>query len=523
MNFKQEKDIVNTKEVLSRIPEEEKKIVFALACFPEFFSVDWFPEIKTSRLLSVILCLERNQWIIPKKKPSGYYHWSEIFPKEEIISEIPQQEFAAHYRAAADILIKNLNDDGDSTLMVARQCIKSGVKEEDLDTILKAAHHEESNHRICSAISFYDSILGFIEKIISSADGVIPEGTWNTFINAIEQRTSLSLFDPRLKKINDLLSVALDRARLMGDLRSQASLYLLLGQNDWMYFRNERAVQYFNLGWDIIRQIDNQELLKRGLKVQGLTYIIKGQFFKAIEAYENSLGELEPVNENDFSHFVSLNLALCYTQVGMPQRGLGITETIQNQCSKTSNLPLLSFALVTAGIILLETKQLNNSRFFFERALELARKESIPMVEVLAGIGLSSIECQEGNFELAAEHYKVLWKIRKSSWYHILNFYPLLDTGYVLHSKGVSPIDLRPVFEFLYKLDKHRMNPLMYGMVRRLQLSMPEDKTPLAERISILNELENTVEQMGATFELVFTTWITFVGASPGGTLICQK
>ncbi|HPL64078.1 MAG TPA: sigma 54-interacting transcriptional regulator [Syntrophales bacterium] len=488
--------------ILSQFNEEDKGIVFALACFPEFFSVDWFPHIKTSRLVSVILIFERNQWIVPSSENSGYYCWSEKFPKEEIISAIPRQDLAAYYRDSADILARNMTDDSAGALTVARQYVKAGVQEGDLGVILKAAHYEEANHRISSAIILYDSILDFVGKIISPADRDLPESSWLTFVNAIEHRTSLSLFDPSIKKTNNLLSVALERARFIGDLRSQASLYLLLGQNDWMYFRYEQAVYYFNLGWDIIRQIEDQELLKRGLKGQGLIYLIKCQFFKAIEAYENSLGELEPANENDFSHLVSLNIALGYTQVGMPQRGLGITEAIQNQCEKTANLPLLSYALVTAGLILLETRQFSNSGFFFERALELAGKENLPMVEVLAGMGLSSIECQEGNLEAAVEHYKIMWKIKKSSWHHILNFYSLLDTGYILHSKGVSPINLRPVFDYLSKLDKDRVNPLMYGMIQRLQLGLPEDKTPLTEKFNILHELEKTVEQMGATFEL---------------------
>lgn len=491
---------MDLKKFLARLPEEEKKIIFTLAFFPEFFSVDWFQDIKPSQLVSVILNFERNQWIIPVDGFPGSYNWSPKFPRQEVISEISQEQVSSYYRTSADILLKNLSVDDKSTLMIARQYITAGLREENLDIVLKAARIEEDNHRVSSAISLYDSILEYFERIITPVDSEIHESAWRTFMNAIECRTSLSLFQPNLKKINCLLVAALEKARSLGDLRSQASLCLLLGQNDWMYFRNEEAVEYFNRGWELIEQIDDEALLRRGLKVRGLTYLIKGQFFKAIETYESSLGELEPAVNSDFFQLVSLNLALCYTQVGMPQRGLGIAETIQNQ--SRSNLPLLSYALVTAGIILLETKQLNNSRFFFERALELAVKENIPMVEVLAGLGLSGVESQEGNFYLAAEHYKSLWKIRKSSWYHILNYYPLLDTGYILHSKGVSPIDLRPVFDFLYGLDKQRINPLMYGMVRRLQLILPEDKTPLAEKITILRELESSVEKMGASFEL---------------------
>jgi len=494
--------MTETEKVLSRIPDAETPIFHSFISFPEFFSVDWFPEITPSRLLSVIQWLERHSWIEQHRDVPGYYVWTSKFPRQDIIRAIPPDEMSLHYRHSVEVLLKNLVPNDETIRMIAHQCLLAGLQEGDIEIILKAAHIEEKNHRISSAVSFYDSILVFMEKIISPVERELSETTWHNFINAIGRRVSLSLFHPNLKKINELLLAALDRARHLCDMKSQASLELLVGQNYWMYFQYEQAVQHFTQGWNIIQQLDDEELRKWGLKVQGLTYLIKGQFFKAIEAYEQSLGELESADDSDFFHLVALNLALCYTQVGMPQRGLGISQAIQNLCHKGANWPLLSYALVTAGIILLEIKQLKNSRSFFERALELARTENIPMVEVLAGIGLASIECQEGSFTLAAEHYKALWRIRKSSWYHILNFYPLLDTGYILHSKGVSPIDLRPVFDFLYKLNRERVNPLMYGMIRRLQLGLPENKLPVTEKIGILDDLEKTVEQMGATFEL---------------------
>jgi transcriptional regulator with GAF, ATPase, and Fis domain len=487
---------------LSGLPEEEKQVFYAFVSFPDLFFVDWLSVYPPSRLMAVIQSLMKEGWIITKPGDQGCYVWSPDFPRQDITDLMQPDELSRLYRKAIEILLKyNPVDDG-IIPTIAGLCLLAGVREEDIDLILKAAVIEEKNHRVSSAIQLYDAILEFTDRFIGTEDQVMSDNTWVSFIKAIERRASLSLFHPSLKKINRFLLAAIGTARRLHDLKSEASLELLIGQNDWMYFQYEQAVLHFNQGWNIIKQIEDEELHKWGLKVQGLTFIIKGQFFRAIEAYEQSLGELESSDNSDFFQLVALNLAFVYTQVGMPQRGLGITETIQNHCQKNENLPLLSYALVTAGIILLEIKQLKNSRSNFERALSLAISERIPMMEVLAGIGLANIECQEGNFSLAAEHYKALWKIRKSSWYHILNFYPLLDTGYILHSKGVSPIDLRPVFDFLYRLKKDDVNPLMYGMIQRLQLDFIENKIPTEEKITILADLEKTVEQMGATFEL---------------------
>lgn len=494
--------MVKIKDFLSGLSEEEKQVFYTFFSFPDSFSVDWLSVYQPSRLMSVIQSLIREGWIIPKPGDQGCYVWSADFPRPEITNLIQPDELSRHYRNAISILKKLTPTDDGITLTIAHQCLLTGIQDDDIDFIIKAADIEEKNHKISSAIHFYDSILEFMESFLGEEHKLIPESTWHTIVNAIERRASLSLFQPDLKKINRFLLAAIRTAQRLHDLKSEAFLELLLGQNDWMYFQYKMAVQHFSRGLNIIKQIEDEELHKLGLKFQGLIYIIKGQFFKAIEAYEQSLGKMESTDNGDFFQLVALNMALCYIQVGMPQRGLGITETIQNYSQKKANLPLLSYSLVTAGIILLEIKQLKNSRSHFEKALELAKRETIPMVEVLAGIGLASIECQEGNFDLASENYKILWKIRKSNWYHILNFYPLVDTGYILHSKGISPIDLRAVFDFLYSLKKDDVNPLMYAMIQRLQLNFIENKTPIAEKISILVDLEKSVEQMGATLEL---------------------
>jgi hypothetical protein len=119
---------MDLKKFLSRLPEEEKKIIFTLSFFPEFFSVDWFQDIKPSQLVSVILNFERNQWIVPIDGSTGSYNWSPKFPRQEVISEISQEQVSSYYRTSADILLKNLNVDDKSTLMIACQYITAGLR-----------------------------------------------------------------------------------------------------------------------------------------------------------------------------------------------------------------------------------------------------------------------------------------------------------------------------------------------------------------------------------------------------------
>jgi hypothetical protein len=55
--------------------------------------------------------------------------------------------------------------------------------------------------------------------------------------------------------------------------------------------------------------------------------------------YEESLGELESADNNDFFMLAALNLALCYSEVGMPQRALGITDHSEPLPEKPATIP----------------------------------------------------------------------------------------------------------------------------------------------------------------------------------------
>ncbi|MBN2568846.1 MAG: sigma 54-interacting transcriptional regulator [Deltaproteobacteria bacterium] len=489
--------------IFSQLSTDEKLIFYHFVSFPDFFSIDWFTDFPASKILTVISQLEKKHWIFPDKDHQGYYTWSSKFPRQDALAKIEPEKMSKMYQNSTRILRKELPESDENTLVICRQCLLSGLQKEDLETCLKAALIKERTHKVSSAILIYDSMLEFMESMLSRQEAVAFADIRNIFIKVIERRISLSIFHLSLKKTHRYLSKALDEAKRLNDLKLQASLELMIGQHYWMSFQHKEANLHFDRGWKIITQIEDKELYKRGLKVKGLSFMIKGQYLDAIKSYEKSLGKTESDEDDNFSLFASLILALCYVQVGMPQRGLGMSERIQNRCRKTANWPLLALALVTAGMIFLEIRQFKNCRSYFLDALEIAKKENLPTQEALAGIGLASIECQEGNYELAAENYKIILQIPKSNWFYFINMIPYIETSYLIHSKSVvQPLELTPHIEFINQLKKDQINPLLYGMIKRIQLGLPENTLSPDKKISKLLELEDSVMQMGATIEL---------------------
>jgi len=491
---------------LARISDGEKSILYRFLGFRDYFSVDWFAgnkDVLLSELISTIAFLEQRKWIVPLKDQKGFYEWTAQFPRSEMSLHVTEETMSRYYREAVDILTCHLPENDGNILKIAHHCLLAGLKGRDLDLIYRAAYHEEKNHKISSAIKLYDCLLEFIENLIIADKIDLSRDQCYLFTKTIERRASLSLFNPNIKKTNRLLCMALDTAILIDDIPSQASLQLLIGQNYWMSFQFERAVHHFDLGWKMINtsKIDCTEIKRRGLQLQGMSYWIKGELPKAIEAYENSLGELDSIAADDFSLMTALNLALCYVQVGQPQRGLGITETIYNQTAKNENWPIASFALGTSGTILLEMNEIKTGRTYFEMALELSSREGIPMAEIYAGMGLADIECLAGNFEKAAEYFKVRWKIRKSSWYHILNISHSFEAFFRLSRQGFTFQDLNQLNDYFYQITKEKVHRYMYGILKRLQLELMEDEKPTRNKLDEFRLLEHSVEESGALFE----------------------
>ncbi|HOD29576.1 MAG TPA: sigma 54-interacting transcriptional regulator [Syntrophales bacterium] len=489
---------------LFQLSEELKDIVYRFAAFNDYFSVDWFsgrPDWLPSRIVDAVVFLEKRRWIGARSGGNGCYEWTPRFPREEILRQIEGETLSRHYREAIDILIEKLPESEAHYIDIAQKCLLAGIRKSDIEIIYRAAISEEKHHHISQAIRLYNHLLEFIADQVLDNTEQPDIGTYEIFIRAVERRASLSLLHPNLKAIDRFLSLALDMSACFTDLKTQASLQLLIGQNYWMSFQYEKALYHFDQGWEMVGRLKDDALYRRALQLQGLSHWIKGDLSRAIQSYENSLGKLDSIAADDFSLLTALHLALCYTQMGMPHRGMGISDSIHNQAKKNSNWPLASYALTTTGTILLEIRQLENSQTYFEKALALAQRERVPMAEVLAGIGLSDIECIKGHFDRAAEHFKVLWEIPKSSWYHTLNTPHVFDAGYRLMRHNMSPVELGPVVDYLYQLKKGQLNPLVYATIRRLQIQLMEDDNPPQTKIQELLQLKKMVEKSGATLE----------------------
>ena len=492
--------MANIEDELIDFTAEERSLLFTMISFPAEFSIDWFPSVKPSILNKMIFALHKRHWIEQDDVRKGFFAWTKQCPgRENMLTPLSDLERMQHYVNAAEILRRNQPESDSSILKMADDCIHTGVREEDLEIILSAAEIEEKRHKIFSAIKRYESVLDFTSRLSSPHKLNMPDRHLRTFFRAVERRTAFGTFYPNNEKIQKWLSLAEGYAVRLDDKGLMASIDLMLSHHYCVTTDMDNAIRYLQHAQETISLLGNeQELYKRSLKIEMNVHIFNGHSDKATETYERSIGNIESF-EDPFSLYAALGIALHYSEIGFPQRGLGICEAIRNQWSAHGSEMIMAASFFTEGYIFLRIKQLANSRSCFEKTLECLKDENKSAYHYLARIGLICIDFQEGKVSEDALFF--LQKISVKVWYAWLNFFSIFENAFSLYQENCLKIKEKHPFEILTRIKKSQLYPRMHQLLRRLRITFDRDLSA-ADKISELLKLEKTTAMEGESFEL---------------------
>jgi len=381
--------------------------------------------------------------------------------------------------------------------------IPPSISAGDIEDILNTARREEKDLKISSAVKHYEGILDFISDLLSRGEIEPTNPLCRMFILAAERRAAISasLLYPRRKKVIKWLLDARGIAIYFDDIRLQASLELFISQTYLLSFETTNALQHFGQGYDLIKRLNDESLDKRFLKLRALVCVSEGRLLKAIEAYEDSLGNIESFDD-DFSLFTAFTIALIYTEIGAPQRGIGICDAIRNQCKRDKNKPMLAFSFLLEGLIDFEIRQVNISRQCFEKALDIASGKDIPAFEVWANVGLVCIEYLEGTLNPTSRPYIFFRNMPRATWYYLPHYYTLFDTIYAVYSENISDFKDKTNLDFLDNLGEDKLYPIIHQMFQRVRIISAGNNASPTEKIKQLMALENKIRQKGSAFEL---------------------
>lgn len=381
-------------------------------------------------------------------------------------------------------------------LAAARLSIVNGVQESDLPFIIEAASIEENNYHIKAAVTYYNSIIALIITLANR--GALSNHLRRTFIQAVEHRAELSSFFPNIKKIAEWISIAQKMAIELKEPRINASLEFLMAQNYWISHRVNEAVLHWEQGCRMAQDVKESKLQKRGLILKFYYNICRVSVLEAIKQYELSIGNIESFHY-DFYLYLLSGLSMAYTQIGMPQRALGLCDTIRSRYTRDKDMPLLCLSFLMEGIILIEIRKLKESRNCLEKTLEISESEDILSFNFVAKICLICIECLENNYPAANKIFKTICNVPKSSWSYLLNYPELFEIFYMLYVRE-STLTGGIFDNFFSQIDEENVYPSIRNMIHHL-LIISNDKLSSEEKIRQLIDLDCIVNEYGSIFE----------------------
>ena len=407
-------------DFLSSLTSETKPFFLTAVFFSEGFSVDWFPSVPSSGLMAVVLNLSNRKWVEQKKDAKGVLLWTTKFPRREILKNFSKEEQSEYCRRAVEILKQYQSDNENIISEIARQRISAGIRENDLDIILNAADLEQKRNNHREAARLYDAVLDYIDVRMSHEKSSLRDRHRRLFIQAVERRSASLFFYPQDEKLRRWFSLAETFTAQLDDKRARAALGLAIGQHYCVTMQAKKGMKYLQQAQEMIDVLGDEALHQSSRKLQFLIHLNHGEFFKAIETYEQAVGSIESF-QDFFSLFAALGMSLAFTEGGMPQRGLGICYAIRNQWDVHKNDLIMSASLVMEGNILFQIRELESSRRCFEQALERLKGQNNFLYESAARVGLVCIDHVEGKVNPAS--FGILNKVPQKIWRQLINFF----------------------------------------------------------------------------------------------------
>ena len=477
-------------QFIASFSQDQQAVLKKMILCTNGFSVDWFPELPASTMTGIVLKLHACGWISHDSE-RNLCVWTSAFPKQDLMTWAEQQNPVAGHQNKPGRSRRRRQEKTEKKRTVTR------TEHLEILSILDKAVEEEKRHKLSAAVDAYDRVLETLYNMHESES--LPESLQYTFIHVAERRSRLSLFFPRINKMIRLLHAAKRMAESLNDQILLASLELMIGQHYWVALNVKEAMSHWRRAWDTVEDLNDASLVRQSLKLKILDS--QGNIFKAIDQHERLIGNIESFDE-DFSLFTGMSLSCIYTDAGMPQRGLGICESIRKQYGKKENKPMLALSYMMSGTNLLEIGQVKRAKICFEKSVPIAQDENIFSIEFFAKLGLICIACLEGNREAATEIYCSIRRASRWSWFSILNYYALFETFYRLFGKDVLSADLGAE-DFLNDIALDDITPMASQVIQRLRIILPEgDPT---EKIARLKQLEEKTCQNGETFDLAKT------------------
>ncbi|BBO77816.1 hypothetical protein DSCW_52330 [Desulfosarcina widdelii] len=496
-----------TKEILkyfSKLTKDAKEALQISAFMGACFNLDHILDLSSIRPSMFLEILDEmiDKDFIHKDKTAGKgsYAFSSVRLSDAILGSMKKDIKGLYLNKIIEYLEKELPKDDKKPLLLAELYLKLYSHNNRLYDKKRAADLIASTGKSDSAISLYKEIIDGL----LSASGHAPLDDLMLVDSVISySHVAVNIFPP--DELIPLIESTLPIAKKLKNQKAVATLEVSIGRLYQSKGLHTRAVKHYKIGWSIAENISDQSLIKSMSKVSALSLFWEGKINDAIQAYEETIENIEDISPKIQDLWTYLMLSYCYGISGRIARGLGLAEVLKDQALSKKDLKAEAFSEAIIALILLEIRHIDEAIPHIDRALSIGKrlnsytaiwmampcqafvlysKGKLSRAKKVLKLGLSYAE------KIGVTHYPSPW---------------ILEILLSLHNAREEPL---PGYSFSSEIERLKKWPDIYmkGTALRYEAMEKLISDPDLRKIeSLLRDSQELLKKAGANIELART------------------
>jgi len=351
----------------------------------------------------------------------------------------------------------------------------------------------------------------FLERAVKRLSESADKGNLSLFISAALELSNLCFsLGYGFQHIYKYLLKAQEASVDLGDKRSHALANLHLGRVFYFTGRRDDALVALSLGYEEIKELDDEDIMGLAAVFLGQFHFIKGDFREAIKHFEKA----EQILENEGMTILTtpaapVFLGYCAVYLGQFHRAIGSLDYYWRLAEEQGNRTMVSTIRAVLGTVLVLLRKDREAMVHFEAAHKTCSGDRFALGPYLAGGGTGLMHYLNGRHD---EAYKIISHVvREGLQIGLVRQYSspwILEIIYDFHRLGFKTM---PGFDAQELMERalEGVNINLRGVARRLLAQEKLDQgRPRGEILQELRESERYLSESGDRIQQAKTIFV---------------
>jgi transcriptional regulator with GAF, ATPase, and Fis domain len=441
--------MMDNSDQLNKYANGNRNLLSISAIFQGTFSIDWLLDLlvewKPTQILSQLEEATKKGLLV--KKELGQYCYANEKKRMASLHQLSENEKRQLHIQAADILMRDLPDNGQKAYALAPHLIHIPNDIERCSYLIKAGDLHMKDFCTEDALQCYSKVLEDL-SVITNEEGD------RLFYETAVKYSKISTARHDTEKVLSIIKTAYSRAQKRKNKGFQALLLMHRAKNEWLRSRYRNALKQFESGWALAKELNDPKIMKSATTFSAFFLFWQGRFKEAVEIYEQSVADVEKYPQGGFPLLAVMTVGYCYAQIGQVTQGLGMLDAIRTQCLQKSNVHLASYTSANIGNIFVEIGKIDEGIQFLKKSAKEAKKA----------------------------HNDWVWITGKTV------------LAYAYYLKGEKKQAIRYLSEFLQESRKVKATVYLYPYLMELCLAMTSGDLPSVEGLSLEKQIQSMIK-----------------------------